>query len=114
MITLRVEWEAGNIRGMSVDGHSGYAPEGGDIVCAGASILMTTCINALESVAGILPEVQQDERTALMAVALPKEISGQAMHDAQIVFKTTLQGFEDLSSQYPKYVRIIDGRKSLC
>ena len=45
----------GNYTGFSVRGHAGYAEAGSDIVCAAVSALTTTCVNAMESVAGVLP-----------------------------------------------------------
>ena len=42
----------GRYTGFEVKGHSGYAEAGSDIVCAAVSILTTTCVNAMESVAG--------------------------------------------------------------
>jgi len=114
MTTLRVGWEAGRIRQLSVSGHAGFAPQGQDIVCAAASVLMTTCANALESLAGIIPLVERRERDAFMTLTLPDGIGGQAMKTAQIILRTGLQGFEDLSAAYPGHCRIIDGRKSSC
>lgn len=87
---------------------------GSDIVCAAVSILMTTCVNALESVAGVAPLVERRERDAFMALTMPEVVGGQDLEAAQIVLRTGLQGFEDLSSAHPKHFRIIDGRKSSC
>ena len=41
----------GRLCGFTVLGHTGYAPEGEDIVCAGVSALTQTAVNALETVA---------------------------------------------------------------
>ena len=115
MTTVRIAGVGEKICEMSVCGHSGFAPNGEDIVCAGLSILMTTCINALETVAGIVPTVTQNEKCALMALSLSETDGNADTHrDAQIILRTILQGFRDMSLVYPKYVTIIDGRQSLC
>jgi uncharacterized protein YsxB (DUF464 family) len=44
---------AGRITGVSVKGHSGYAEEGSDIVCAGISTLLVTIDQALCSLVGL-------------------------------------------------------------
>ena len=111
MTTLRVEWDADRIRQFSVSGHAGFAESGGDIVCAAASVLIFTCINALESVAGIEPLVDQVERNAAITLTMPAGIDSQTADTAQIILRTGLQGFKDLAVSYPMHFKIIDGRK---
>ena len=114
MTTLIVDGDGANIRKLTVSGHAGFAHRGRDIVCAAVSVLITTGINALEAVANVAPEIWQDEENAGMGLTLPDCLGGQAMHDAQIVLQTVLQGFKDIQSEYPKHLKIIDGRKSSC
>ncbi len=114
MTTLTIVGRGANIQGLTVSGHAGFAQAGRDIVCAAVSVLVTTCINALESVAGVLPEVTQNDKTAVIALGLPKDLDEQQRHDAQVILRTALQGFEDLSLEYPKHLKIIDGRTSSC
>ena len=114
MTTLTVERENGAISALIVSGHAGFAQSGQDIVCAAVSVLITTGINALATVAGVISEVQQDEKTALISCCVPTELSKQAAHDAQVILRTVLQGFEDIAEAYPKHFKIIDGRKSSC
>ena len=47
----------GRLSGFECRGHAGYAQAGSDIVCAAVSVLSTTCVNALESVAGVKPQL---------------------------------------------------------
>ena len=114
MTTVRVEWEGANIQRLTVSGHAGFAQSGRDIVCAAVSVLMTTGINALESVAGVQPNIWQDEQAAVMGMELPRNLEEKTMHDAQVVLKTVLQGFRDIQEGYPKHLKIMDGRKSSC
>ncbi len=114
MTRLRVHYDGDLIRGFSLKGHAGYRGMGKDIVCAAASVLMTTCINALETVAGVLPVVSQREDAARLAATLPEGMTPQQAHDAQIILKTALQGFTDLSKEHSKHFRIIDGRQTSC
>ncbi|MEA5016182.1 MAG: ribosomal-processing cysteine protease Prp [Candidatus Limiplasma sp.] len=114
MTTLHVLREGEELRALTVSGHAGYAKRGEDIVCAAASVLITTCANALETVAGVKPRVEREARSAMIRVELPGDLDQNAHHDAQVILKTALQGFEDLSSEYPNYFTIIDGRTSRC
>lgn len=63
------------VRSLTVSGHSGYAESGRDIVCAAVSTLITTCANAMESAAGLVPLVSQDEAATEISVALPETLS---------------------------------------
>ena len=91
--------------GFSVKGHSGYAEAGSDIVCAAVSILTTTCINALESVAGVTPEVEGGE-DAYLAASLPHDMPEACEHDAQVLFKALHQGLSDLAETCPGYFKL--------
>ena len=114
MTTVTVFHDELGVSGLRASGHAGYADSGSDIVCAAVSVLVTTCANALENVATVSPIVSQNERTAEIAVSLPKELQGAKRHDADIVLQTTLQGLRDVAAQYPKHLHIIDGRNQSC
>ncbi|MEG0124686.1 MAG: ribosomal-processing cysteine protease Prp [Clostridia bacterium] len=114
MTTVFVARDQHGVCKLQVSGHSGYAASGRDIVCAAASVLITTCANALESVAAISPLVSVNEARAEFAVALPRSLPAQNEHDARVILSATLQGFSDLAVQYPKFIQINDGRTSSC
>ena len=105
MTTVTFLRDARGLCGIRVSGHAGYAPAGEDIVCAAASVLITTCANALESVAGIRPDVSQ--KPVMIQVALPGGLSPAGEHDARIILRTAEQGFLDIAAQYPSYLQII-------
>ena len=54
MITVSLEQGNEGLTECRIQGHSGLAETGRDIVCAAVSILGCTCVNALESVCGII------------------------------------------------------------
>lgn len=107
MTTVSVRYEDERISSISVKDHADYAEYGHDIVCAAASVLITTCANALETVAGVSPVTRVDECTAEIRVSLPKQLAPQQAHDAQIILRTAMQGFRDIAQQYPKNLQII-------
>lgn len=107
MTTVHVWRDETGVKGLRVQDHAGYARRGKDIVCAAASILITTCANALESVAGITPVVNVQEEKAIIEVSLPEGLSPEQDRDCRIILRTALQGFEDIAAQYPRYLQII-------
>lgn len=95
----------GQFTGYAAKGHSGYAEAGSDIVCAAVSILGVTCINSLESVCGIVPEILENESGALR-FRLPCLHDESSRHDAQVLLGALRQGLTDLAEQFPQNVQI--------
>ena len=91
--------------GFRAKGHSGYAEEGSDIVCAAVSALTQTAQLGLAKVAGALGRSVYDEERALLEVhASPSdEKSGFA---AQVILRTLEEGILDIEQQYPEFVRV--------
>ena len=87
-----------------ITGHSGQAEAGRDIVCAAVSILGCTCVNALESVCGIIPLVTENE-AGVLSFQLP-EINPEENAKAQILMGALKQGLTDLADAYPRNVTL--------
>ena len=98
MIRVTLHRKGDLITGFECLGHAGYAEEGSDIVCAAVSILTTTAVNALESVAGLKPMAEVSP--GKMVLSLPEA----GCHDAQVILKTMRQGLKDLTDAYPDYL----------
>jgi hypothetical protein len=90
--------------GCLIEGHSGWADAGGDIVCAAVSILGCTCVNSLESVAGVVPDVTANDEGILSFKLPPTE--GEKQRDAQILMKALKQGLGDLADAYPQNLKL--------
>ena len=98
--------EGEQLTGCRLEGHSGWAEQGNDIVCAGASILVCTCVNALESVTGVVPRITEENADkGILAFELPERTEAQN-EKAQILMKALRQGLKDLSGEYPRNVTL--------
>ena len=95
----------GTFKGFHAQDHEGYSAEGQDIVCAAVSILTTTCVNAMESVAGVVPQLSGGKDGELGAM-LPSGLPADKLHDCQVLLRALGQGLTDLSEGYPRYVRL--------
>ena len=87
-----------------ITGHSGQAEAGRDIVCAAVSILGCTCVNALESVCGVVPLIEEND-DGVLGFRLP-ETTPEENAKAQILMGALKQGLSDLADAYPQYVRL--------
>ena len=84
----------GKVHRLTIEGHSGYAPQGQDIVCAGASMLMFALAEYLEGFDGFYCSIQPGNMTVECR-------SGKHVHTA---FEVTATGFRHLADAYPENV----------
>lgn len=90
----------GLISSFKIEGHSGYAERGQDIVCAAVSALSQTTVIGLEEVLGLSPVVIRHEGMLEVAVCEP--------HSAAALLDTMLLGLMDVARSYPDYISILD------
>ena len=100
---------SGRFTGFSIKGHSGYADEGSDIVCAGISALAITTDNALCSLLH-LTLTERGGEDGFLEVLLPERMTESQMHDAQLLLSALHIGLENIAQAYPDYVRLTTRR----
>ena len=100
---------ASRITGFSIKGHSGYAEEGSDIVCAGISALVITTENALCQLLQLSP-IERGGEDGFLEVMLPAGMTDLQMHDAQLLLSALHIGLENIAQAYPDYVRLTTRR----
>ena len=93
------------ITGFSIKGHSGYAEEGSDIICAGISALVLTTDHALTKLVGLSP-VERGGEDGFLEVLLPPGMSDDQMHDAQLLMSALHIGLDNIAQAYPDYCRL--------
>ena len=103
-ITLEKDPDFGYKR-ISVSGHSGYADEGGDIVCAYVSsameLLMTILLDALEAVAETKTVPGKAEAELVLADCDKNRKIAKEIRAVTAGFAKQMRSF---SEQYPEYV----------
>lgn len=121
MITVRIVRDSSRkVTGIFLNGHSGYAEAGSDIVCAGASTLVYTLANSLERICGLdteystrIAEDMGDGNVSAEIVIPEVRIKDKAAQDrAQVIMETIVLGFislaESANSDGNKYVNIVE------
>lgn len=104
MITVTIYRTKDDISGFIVEGHSDYAEEGLDIVCASVSILSYTALNSINLVAGIELEnisYDVDEETGLMSL---RTLVNNDKTD--ILYRSFMLGIELLLEDYSEYITL--------
>jgi len=105
MITATLFRAGGEYTGFRASGHSGYADEGSDIVCAAVSVLGVTCVNAMEKLLGVIPVIRENE-SGLLAFDLPEIPEGERRRGAQLLMGAMEQGLNDVRDAYPEYLKV--------
>lgn len=95
----------GDIVGWSVSGHSGFAPRGEDIVCAGVSAIVQTTLLGLQNVLGL--ECAGRHRVGELTCSLPP-LSVEERRQADLLLLTMLEGLTAIAEAYADYVTILD------
>lgn len=89
-----------------VDGHTGYADSGFDIVCAAVSTIATHTLNGLTEIVKI--PVGYEVRDAYFECIVPDNISEEERKQSDILLEAMYLTFKNLEEQYKEYITIID------
>ena len=90
----------------TLDGHTGFAEQGEDIVCAAISTLATATLNGLTDVVKI--GVGFEIRDAYIECILPDDISSAKRKSTNVLLETFYLSLKDLENQYEKYITITE------
>ena len=107
MTTVTFHSADSRIDGFVVEGHSGYAESGSDIVCAAISALTQTTLNGLKNVLKAPVMFDQDDDGAFIEAILTPEASEDQIWQAQLLLVTLLEGLQAIQRGYPRNLRII-------
>ena len=104
MINITIHKTDNVFDGFVIEGHSGYAASGYDIVCASVSILSYTALNSINLVAGISSEdmvYSVEEETGFLKL---KTLKNNDKTD--VIYRNFLVGIELLLEDYSNYITL--------
>ena len=105
MIQVLVKKQNGTINGFHIEGHSGYADRGNDIICAAVSALAINCMNSIEEFTQDEFSVGSDEERGMIDFFIPGKVSEQS----ELLLKSMIFGIQKISESYgDHYVSIIN------
>lgn len=102
MITALFTHTPRGVSGFQVNGHSGLAPSGSDIVCAAVSSAVYLAANTITDVIGLAAVVREHDGHLTLTLPQGQEDGGSA------VLAGLRLHLKQLQSQYPGAVRVID------
>jgi hypothetical protein len=108
MTTVTFHSEGSRILGFDVQGHSGYAPEGEDIVCAAvtSAVRLTEC--AINDVMGLEASVKVREKDASISLKLPAKLGQTAESTCQTLLAALMVHLVQLGEEYPEHITVLE------
>lgn len=100
MTTAVFTFRKKEIVAFTVEGHSGYAEEGSDIVCASVSSAAWMTVNGLESVLGLSPDYEDGDGY------LSCRVSDSEAASAQTLLQSLKEFLCKLSIEYGDYLTV--------
>ncbi|HEY8389452.1 MAG TPA: ribosomal-processing cysteine protease Prp [Clostridia bacterium] len=106
MTLVKIKKQGKSIKSVESIGHTGYAAQGEDIVCAALSSIIQTALLGLLSVAAINVKYDRDDEDGYLKFELPDNITEEQAHDADVILTTMYMGIADLEESYSDYIKL--------
>ena len=108
MTTITFRSEGGRIIGFDSQGHSGYAEEGADIVCAAVSSTISLVEATINDVLGLAASVKVRESDAFISLRLPGGLGQTAESTCQALLTGMMLYFTELHDEYPENIEVLE------
>ena len=95
----------GDLKGFRIEGHSGYAESGSDIVCAAISALVMNTVNSIIEFANIEPQCKVDDENAIIECF----VDDTADESSQLFMRSLKLGLSNMEAdeETGSYIRLI-------
>ena len=108
MTTVAFHLEGSRIVGFDVKGHSGYAEEGSDIVCAAVTSAVRLCECAINDVLGLEASVKVRQKDASISLKLPASLGQTNESTCQTLLTALMVYLTELHEEYPENISVLE------
>ena len=108
MTTVTFLTEESRIIGFDAKGHSGYATEGEDIVCAAVTSAVRLVEATVNDVMGLCASVKVDQETAAISLRLPGGLAPTAESTCQNLMTGLMVYLAQLHDEYPENIEVME------
>ncbi len=109
MTTIKFLTEGKRITGFDISGHSGYAEEGADIVCAAVTSAVRLTEATINDIFGLAANVKVREKSGSISLRLPGGLSDRDEHAVQGLLSGMMLYFTELHDEYPDNIEVLEG-----
>ena len=104
MTEITVLEKRGRLVGFDATGHTCYAEEGEDIVCAAVSAITQTAVIGIMEV--IKAPCALDISDGELHLMLEKTVKGKLFEQAELIIRTMLAGLRSIETDYSDYLKL--------
>ena len=108
MTTVRFRTEGNRVTGFDSAGHSGYAEEDEDIVCAAITSAIRLVEATVNDVLGLAAAVCVDERETKISFRLPGRLSASAESTCQALLTGLMVYLTQLRDEFPDNIEVLE------
>ena len=108
MTTISFESQGDFLVGFSMEGHTGFAPQGEDILCAATTSAVRLIECAVNDVLGLGASVKVQEDNASISLKLPGGLSEETNQICQTLLHSMMVYFVQLSEEYPDNIIVLE------
>ncbi|RKI66254.1 ribosomal-processing cysteine protease Prp [bacterium 1xD42-67] len=108
MTTVTFHSEGSRIAGFEMQGHSGYAPLGEDIVCAALTSAVRLTDHAVNDVLGLEAPVKVREKDAFLSLKLPKALDQTNESICQALMAALMLHCVQLAEEHPENIIVLE------
>ena len=108
MTTVTFLTEEARIVGFDAQGHSGYAAEGEDLVCAAVTSAVRLVEATVNDVMGLCAAVKVREADASISLRLPGGLANTAESTCQNLLTGLMVYLNELHSEYPENIEVLE------
>ena len=108
MTTVTFHSDGSRLVSFEVKGHSGYAPEGEDIVCAAVTSAVRLIECAVNDVLGLEAAVKVREQDASISLKLPNGLGQTNESTCQTLMAALMVHFVQLAEEYPDNLTVLE------
>ena len=96
--------DGSRIVSFTVEGHTGLAEAGEDILCA--AVRLTEC--AVNDVLGLEAPVKVNQQDASVTLKLPRNLAGEADQVCQTLLAALMVYLVQLQEEYPEHINVME------
>ena len=108
MIEVTFYSEGSRLTGFTVQGHSGLADPGEDVLCAAVTSAVRLAECAVNDVLGLEAAVKVSEKDASISLKLPRNLEGEADQVCQTLLASLMVYFVQLQEEYPENITVME------
>ena len=108
MIEVTFTSQGSRVTGFTVQGHSGLAPQGEDILCAAVTSAVRLAECAVNDVLGLEAAVKVREKDAYLSLKLPGGLGPANESTCQTLLTAMMVYFASLHEEYPEHILVVE------